>query len=443
MSTRVISPSDRRRAITAGAIGNFVEWFDFLAFGALAAVLAPLFFPSDNPTASIMSTFATFAVAFVFRPLGGIFFGYVGDRWGRRSSLSATVLVMSGATVVVGLLPTAESIGAWAAVLLVAARCLQGLGAGGEWSGSVVYLVEFGDQRRRSLFASLTPTGSWLGAMASIGLITALTAALGSQAVSDWAWRVPFLLAAPLGLVGLYMRMRLQDTPAFEELKAAETRERNPIGQAFRRHKKAMLIIFVGGAVGAACSYMLIAYMVTYMTTTVGISKDVALLTNTIAIGVAAVATVTAGILADRYGRKPIYLGATALQLVLVIPVFAWISTGNVVGVLVGQCVLAVLNGAMLAPFAVLCVELFPAHVRYAASGIGYSIGAGLFGGISPLVATALVSWTGQAIAPAYYLVASLLLTLVVFSVFVRETLNSGKTAEDTEADADVRLAAT
>ncbi len=441
MATHAISRSDRRRAITAGAIGNFVEWFDFLAFGALAAVLAPLFFPSGNATASIMSTFATFAVAFVFRPLGGVLFGYIGDRWGRRSSLSATVLVMSGATVVVGLLPTAGSIGAWAAVLLVVARCVQGLGAGGEWSGSVVYLVEFGNQRRRSLFASLTPTGSWLGAMASVALITGLTAALGSAAVSDWAWRIPFLLAAPLGFVGLYMRIRLQDTPAFEELKASKARERNPIGQAFRKHKSAMLVIFVGGAVSAASSYLLIAYMVTYMTNTVGIAKDVALLTNTIAIGVAAVATVTAGLLADRYGRKPIYLGAAALQLVLAVPIFAWIGTGQSFAVLLGQCVLAALNGAMLAPFAVLCVELFPPHVRYAASGIGYSVGAGLLGGISPLVATALVSWTGQSVAPAYYLAASLLLTVVVFSFFVSETLIPG--ARDAQADPDSSLAAT
>lgn len=174
MNTATITPAQRRRAVAAGAIGNFVEYFDFISFGALAVVLAPLFFPSTNPTESLLSTFATFAVAFVFRPLGGLFFGYIGDRRGRRASLSSTVLVMSASTFAIGLLPTASDVGVWASVLIVIARCLQGLAAGGEWSGSVVYIVEFGDKRRRSFFASLTPAGANLGALAGVGIITAL-----------------------------------------------------------------------------------------------------------------------------------------------------------------------------------------------------------------------------------------------------------------------------
>lgn len=304
MTTATITPAQRRRAVAAGAIGNFVEYFDFISFGAMAVVLAPLFFPSTSPTASLLSTFATFAVAFVFRPLGGLFFGYIGDRLGRRASLSSTVLVMSASTFAIGLLPTASDVGVWASVLLVIARCLQGLAAGGEWSGSVVYIVEFGDKRRRSFFASLTPAGANLGALAGVGIITVLNVVVGPDAVADWAWRIPFLIAAPLGLIGLYMRTRLQDTPAFEQLKASGSQERTPIRQAFRHHKTAMLVILVGSAAVVTSGYLLITFMVSFLTSTVGVPKGTALLTNTIAIAVYGAATVLAGLLSDRFGRS-------------------------------------------------------------------------------------------------------------------------------------------
>ena len=166
----------RRRALVAGAIGNTIEYYDYIIYGALATVLAHQFFPTQSATAGLLSVFAVFAVAFLFRPLGGFLFGYIGDRWGRRSALSISVLMMSGATTLIGLLPSAATLGVWAAVLVTVARCLQGLASGGEWSGSAVYLVEFGPRRHRTLFASLTPTGAWVGGMIGVGVVTALDA---------------------------------------------------------------------------------------------------------------------------------------------------------------------------------------------------------------------------------------------------------------------------
>ncbi|QYB07139.1 MFS transporter [Rhodococcus sp. USK10] len=431
-TTKKTTPPDNKRAIAAGAIGNFIEWFDFVSYGALAAILAPRFFPSENSTVSVITLFATFALAFLFRPLGGFVFGLVGDRVGRRSALSASVMLMSLATVVIGSLPTVEAIGLWATVLIVLARCVQAFAAGGEWSGSVVYMVEFGDQRRRSFHASLTPTGAWLGAMAAVGVVSGLNAVFGQAAVDAWAWRVPFLLAAPLGLIGLYLRLRIRDTPEFEALKSADALESRPVREAFRSHKRALLLIFIGAATNATCGYILLTYMATYLTTTVGVSRSAALATNTIAIGVTAIATVLFGIAADRVGRKPVFIGSLLAQVVIVVPVFVVLSHGSVAGILIGQCVLGVAIGAAHAPFAVLCVELFPARVRYAASGVGYSIGSGVVGGLAPLVATALVAASGSAIAPAFYLGGVVLTAFVVFTALLPETrgLNESRTSD-------------
>lgn len=416
-----IGHSDRRKAIAAGAIGNVIEWFDFIVYGSLAAILAPLFFPSHSSTASLLAAFSTFAVAFLFRPIGGFMFGHIGDRRGRRAALSGAVLLMSAATVVIGLLPTAESIGVAAAILMVTARCVQGFAAGAEWSGSAIYLVEYGDKRRRGLFASLTPAGAWIGSAAGVAVVSALTAMFGSAAMEEWGWRVPFLIAGPLGLVGLYLRIRLNDTPEFERLKSKNDVQRAPIREALRKHKKALLVIFVGAVTQGSSTYLMTAFMVSYLTTNLGVALGVALLTNTVALCVGGVAAVAAGRLSDRIGRKTTFVGAVAMLLVIGVPLFLLIGRGDVVALLIGQFILATLIACMHAPLAALCVELFPAEVRYAASGVSYALGA-MIAGTSPLISSALIAATGLELSPAFYMSFLLLIALIVLSRMLHET---------------------
>ncbi|MDV7088985.1 MFS transporter [Rhodococcus opacus] len=433
-----ISVADRRRAVAAGGIGNFVEWFDFIAYGALAVIIAPHFFPSDNPTASLLSTFAAFAVAFVCRPIGGVVWGYIGDRWGRRSALSSAVLTMSAATVVIGSLPTAASIGVLAPIFLVLCRCIQGLAAGAEWSGSAVFLVEYGDKKRRALFASLTPVGAQLGAMVGVALVAALNATLGSEAVESWAWRIPFLLAGPLGLVGFYIRLRLDDTPAFTKMKSENVIEKAPIREALRTHRKQIFILFVMAAAQNTATYSMVAFMVTYLRTDVGVSLGVALFTNTLALGVGAVTIIMGGIYADRHGRRPVYLWSVGLLILAAVPMYMLIGRGDMFSLIVGQSVLAALIGGMLAPIAASCVELFPARVRYAASAMGYSLGAGVIGGAAPLIATALIASSGQILAPAFYLTAILLIAFVIVAKLLPETKDLPLELEETAVLPDV-----
>ena len=219
----------RKRAVVAAVIGNFIEWYDFTIYGYLAVVIAPLFFPSEDRLVSLMATFAVFGVAFVMRPIGALFFGNIGDRIGRRNTLAAIILITSGATFFIGLIPSYETIGILAPLLLVLARVVQGFAVGGEYGGATAFMVEYAPEDKRGLY------GSWQfvtqGASLMIGLliVTALTTGLSEEALFSWAWRVPFLVALPLGLIGLYMRLKLEDTPAFQTVQERQEVERTPL----------------------------------------------------------------------------------------------------------------------------------------------------------------------------------------------------------------------
>ncbi|MGO4417380.1 MFS transporter, partial [Streptomyces sp. MCAF7] len=315
-----------RRAVAATAVGNMMEWFDFGVYAYVAVTLGKVFFPSSSPATQVVSTFATFAVAFLVRPLGGLVFGPLGDRIGRRRVLSTTMIMMAIGTFAVGLLPSYAAIGFAAPLLLLACRVVQGFSTGGEYAGATTYIAEFAPDRRRGFLGSWLDFGTFVGYSLGSGVVTVLTAVLGERGMVDWGWRVPFLIAGPLGLIGLYMRLRLEETPAFrrEAERAAEAvgagrGDVDPVEEArqsgkgrlkeiFTRHWQAVLICMGLVLLYNVTNYMVTSYLPTYMTSTLGQDATTAQVLVLATMILVALTITVVGRSSDRWGRRPMFM---------------------------------------------------------------------------------------------------------------------------------------
>lgn len=404
-----------RRVIVAASLGNFVEWFDFAVYGFMATTIARNFFPSDDPTTSLLQTFAVFAAAFALRPLGGLVFGVLGDRIGRRRVLSVTVLLIGGSTTLIGLLPTYASIGILATVLLCLLRGLQGFSAGGEYAGACAYVVEHSPASCRARYASAMPATTFF-AFASAAMISFLAAdLLGREALDAWGWRIPFLVAAPVGAVGFYIRSRLSETPAFRRLEESDDLrpEAAPLRRTLRTQGRTMLVL--GGVVSASglAFYTFTTYMSSYVQVVGGRSSSVALIASFVALVFASILAPWAGRFSDRIGRRRSTIVTVVLLGAGSIPAFLLAGSGTIWMIIVGQCLLAVGVVLSLVVVAVLMSELFATRIRYTASALTYNVAYTIFGGTAPFVATWLVSRTGSSLSPAIYLMAVSLLALV------------------------------
>ncbi|MHA6195829.1 MFS transporter [Pseudomonas wadenswilerensis] len=412
--TITVSPATLRKVTAAAAVGNFVEWFDFAVYGFLATIIAKQFFASDDPNVALLQTFAVFAVAFALRPLGGIVFGAMGDRLGRKRVLSITVLMMAGATTVIGLLPTYASIGLLAPVLLTLTRCVQGFSAGGEYAGACAYVMEHAPDHRRGWYGSFLPVSTF-SAFASAAVIAyLLDASLSPEAMAQWGWRVPFLVAAPLGVIGLYLRWRMEETPAFR-LAMAEQKdnEHSPLRETLAQQKGVMLRLGAFISLTALSFYMFTTYFATYLQVVGHLSRAQALMVSTIALLFAAGACPAAGAFTDRFGRRRT-IGVTCLWVILMVfPAYWLASSGSVPAAVCGVILLAV--GAVMSGVvtAALLSEVFPTRTRYTASAMTYNVAYTLFGGTAPLMATWLIGISGSSLAPAFYLVVIALVALV------------------------------
>jgi MHS family proline/betaine transporter-like MFS transporter len=382
VSTEQVSPKTLRKVIAAATIGNFVEWFDFAVYGFLATTIAQQFFPSGDTSAALLKTFAVFAVAFAFRPLGGIFFGMLGDRIGRKRTLAMTILLMAGATTLIGVLPTYAAIGVAAPILLTLIRCAQGFSAGGEYAGACAYLMEHAPNDKRAWYGSFLPVSTFSAFAAAAVVAYALEASLSAEAMGSWGWRLPFLIAAPLGLVGLYMRWRLDETPAFQAVTEEHEIAHSPLKETLRNHGSAICCLGAFVSLTALSFYMFTTYFATYLQVAGGLSRATALLVSLIAL------------------------------IVAVYPSFMMASSGGFTASIIGVMLLAI--GAVLCGVvtAALLSETFPTRTRYTASAITYNMAYTLFGGTAPLVATWLISSTGSNLSPAFYLMAVALLAL-------------------------------
>ncbi|MFI8569212.1 MFS transporter [Rhodococcus sp. NPDC078407] len=396
--------STARRAALAGGVGTLIEYYDFAVYGFLAVVIAPLFFPSTSPGVSILATLAVFGVAYVARPLGGIFFGRLGDRRGRRQALVVTVVCMGIACGVLGMLPTHSNVGVLAPILLVIIRLAQGFSAGGEIGGAATYIAESAPPNRRGFFGSFTPVGSTLGfavAAAVVGLVALVTT---DDQMSSWGWRIPFLLALPLALVCLRVRLKLEDSPEFEEMAANNEVAKSPLSDVVKKQPWSVLRV-VGIAIAMNGSgYIGLTYFSVYLINDLGFSKDSVYWTSAIAIALACATFPLSGMLTDRFGRKPVLLFGYVAYVIIALPVFMILgATSSIIVVGCVYFVYMVLNGVVQVPAFPLFTELFPRAVRYTGVSLGFNIGTIAAGGTAPYVAAQLVESTGNAMSPAYW----------------------------------------
>jgi MHS family proline/betaine transporter-like MFS transporter len=413
--------AEYRRAITAGVIGNVLEWYDFGVYGYLVPTISQLFFPGTDRVVSLLSTFAVFGVGFLMRPVGSIVFGIYGDRHGRRVALSAVIFVMAAATFAMGLLPTYAQAGVLGPILLVVVRLFQGLSAGGEWGGSTSYIVEFAPAGRRGFF------GSWQ--LVGVGggfLLGSLTAALLNGALSQadrlaWGWRLPFLFGIAVGIVGAYLRWRLDDTPKYTELEEQHAVAQAPLAEAFREYPRETLLGFGVTLHNTVAYYIALVYMNSFMVTAGKLPASTALWIGTFCLAVFVLLLPLMGWLSDRVGRRPLLLASCAGYIVLGYPFFLMSSSGNVGLTILSQLLMIL----FYAPYAGACpafyAEIFPTRIRYTALSIGYNIAVAIFGGFAPFIATFLVRETGSNYAPAAYVILAAVVTGVIL-LKTRET---------------------
>ena len=405
-----------RRAIAAAAIGNAMEWFDFGVYSYVAATIGRAFFPSHSPTAQLLLAFGTFAVAFLIRPFGGLFFGPLGDRIGRQRVLAATILLMAGSTFSIGLIPGYAQIGIWAPVLLVVARLLQGFSTGGEYGGAATFMAEYAPDRNRGFLCSWLEFGTLGGYVLGAGLVTLLSFLLPEGDMHEWGWRIPFLLAAPLGITGLYLRTRLEDTPAFKRLQAAGQTERSPLHEitelAVDHRRDVMNCIGIVILLNVA-DYTLLSYLPTYLSTMLGIDERTGLLIL-IAVMLAMMLVITPiGVLSDRIGRKPLLIASCVGFFGLAWPAVQLMSRGNPWEIAGGVAILGFLLVMLLGTLPATLPALFATRVRYGGFAIAYNISTSAFGGTAPLAITWLIAATGNHAVPAYYLMAAAAIAFV------------------------------
>ncbi len=406
--------SDIRRAVTGASIGNAVEWFDFAIYGFLATFIAGQFFPAGDETAALLNTFAIFAAAFFMRPLGGFVFGPLGDRIGRQRVLALVILLMSAATLGIGLLPTYGAIGVLAPLLLLVLRCLQGFSAGGEYGGGAVYLAEFATDERRGVTVTFMVWSGVLGFLLGSITVTLLQAVLSTAAMENYGWRIPFLIAGPLGLVGLYIRLRLSDTPQFAELSRSEQTAESPLREAVSTAWRSILQVIGLMIVFNIGYYVVFAFLPLYFINTLQFSATDAFLSITLACLVALVLILPLAMLSDRIGRRPLLIGGAVAFAVLGYPLFLLLNTGSLVAAIAAHCVLAAIESVYVSTAVSAAVELFATRVRFSGFSIGYNVCVAVFGGTTPYIVTWLTAATGDAIAPAYYLVIAALVSLGV-----------------------------
>ncbi|MGC5035752.1 MFS transporter [Streptomyces sp. DT190] len=404
------------RLAAASLAGTAIEFYDFFVYGTAAAlILGPLFFPTFSPVAGTLAAFATFGVGFVARPLGSVLFGHIGDRRGRRPVLVASLLLTGASTVAVGCVPTYDTIGVAAPLLLLVLRFLQGLGLGGEWGGAVLLTVEHAPAGRRGLWSSFPQVGPAVGFLLANGVVLGLSSALSEAQFAAWGWRVPFWVAGVLALVGLWLRSSLTESPRFLEL---DDHARVPLVEVVRHHWRLLLLTGGALAIGYAIFYAVTTWSLAYGTERLGVSRSVMLTCIMGAVVVKGALTPLVALLGDRYGRRPLCLAGCTAAALWMFPMVALLATGAPLPMFLGFLGAMLSFITMFAVIAAYLPELYEPRVRCTGAAVGYNLGGVLGGALTPIVATALAEQGGRVPwGVAAYLTAIALFSLACFAM--------------------------
>lgn len=395
----------RRKVLVASLVGTAIEWYDFFIYGAAAAlVFGPQFFPSEDPLAGTLAAFATFAVGFIARPIGGVVMGHFGDRVGRRQMLLLSMLMMGGATVAIGLLPNHAAIGVWAPILLVTLRFIQGLGVGGEWGGAVLMAVEYSPKNKRALYGAFPQMGLPIGIIAANVIFIIVANMMNPEMFTSWGWRIPFLLSGVLIGVALFIRFSIEESPVFEAARADKSVARNPLGTLFREHFRTVILAGAISIASPAIGYIYSVYLLSYGTTQLELTRNTMLVIIIIGALVHLITVYLGAILADRFTQKKVFIAGAVLVCLWAFPFFKLVDTASPLMILAAVAVILLAQSLMAGPQAALIAELFPTEVRYSGASVSYQIGSILGGGFMPMIAIGLYATFGSSTPISVYL---------------------------------------
>lgn len=416
------NPSSLRKIIGSCMIGNALEWYDFALYGYFATVLSGLFFPSEDRFASLMATFGVFAAGFIMRPLGAIVFGHIGDKIGRKTALLWSIYLMTIPTALIGLLPTYDQVGWVAPVLLTLIRLLQGLSMGGEFTGSMIFIIEHTNPKKRGFSGSWAPFSLLVGVLIGSAVATTISWILSPEAMQEWGWRIPFVLSIGGGIVGSYMRRTLTDPEKFTEMKEKNRHHSIPLVEVFREHFSKVLLVLLVDLMVAIGFFTVVSFIVSHLSEVIGLAKSTALFINTCSMTACAITIPFAGWLSDRIGRKSIMATAAIAFAILGYPMFLGFAAGGVVIPCLCHVTLGILLGFYFAPIPAVLVEIFPSSARYSAVSLAHNLSMTIFGGTLPIVALALIQYTGHHAAPAFYLLFAALGSLLGIYLFKKHS---------------------
>ncbi len=407
MSAEVAEAKVPFKVALSSFLGNFLEWFDYATYTYFAITIGVVFFPESTVDSTLMA-FAVFALSFIFRPLGAAFWGSMGDKKGRKWSLSTSILLMTAAAFLIGCLPSFETIGLLSPILLLALRSIQGFSAAGEYSGAAVFLAEYAPPKHRGKYCSLVPASTAMGLFAGSTAALLIKAFIPEADVVEWGWRIPFLLAGPLGIAfHFYIKLKLDDSPAYQQMESGDSAHKeveHPTLLVFKKYGKRLLSSIAATMVNSVGFYLVLTYLPTYLTGYAGMDAAFAQLATDVALLAYVIIVFAAGKVSDIVGRRKMLIGACIAFVALSIPGFMMLNTASLPIVIVAELILCVTLSINDSNIACYQAELFPTEVRYTGAALGSNIAYVIFGGTASMVATALIDFTGNGMAPAYYM---------------------------------------